>query len=182
MKGVVFTEFFSFVEEQHSPEFLQDVINCSEIASKGVYTATGTYPVCEMAALLGSLAEKTGTDVSRLLLVFGEHLFGRFADGFPAMFRDADNAFDFLASVEDKIHVEVRQLYPDAELPRFEVIEHTPSRFVMVYTSSRHLGDFCEGLIRGCLAHFGEAATVGRVVKEVDPNSVIEFSIERAAA
>lgn len=179
MKGVVFTELFSFVEDGHSPEFLQETIDDSKVPSKGVYTATGTYPVCEMASLVATLSKKTGAEVPDLLRVFGEHLFHRFHDGHPSMFEGVDNAFDFLVSVEDHIHVEVKKLYPDAELPRLDVAEHTPNRFRLIYTSSRHLGDFCEGLIRGCLAHFKETAVITRKDLESDPNAVIEFTIEK---
>ena len=182
MKGIVFTKFFSFVEAQHSIEFLQEVIDQSAIESKGVYASTGTYPACEMAALVGAVSEKTGVDASDLLRAFGEHLFTHFVEGFPVFFERVDNAFEFLASIEDHIHVEVKKLYPDAELPSFEVGEHTPSGFRLIYTSSRHLGDFCEGLIRGCLAHFSEEATIIRNVVSSHPRSVIEFTIERAAS
>ncbi len=182
MKGVVFTELFSFVEDQHSPEFLQEAINLSEVPSKGVYTATGTYPACEMAALVASLSEKTGHDVSTLLRVFGEHLFTRFAAGYPEMLEGVDNAFDFLDSIETHIHVEVRKLYPDAELPHFETLEHTADRFRMVYTSSRKLGDFCEGLIQGCLTHFSEEASIERREIADGAEAVIEFIVTKAAA
>jgi len=73
MKGVVFTEFFEFVEETYSPEFLQETIADSQIASGGVYTSVGTYPVCEMGALVGSLSKRTGHDSSQLLKLFGRH-------------------------------------------------------------------------------------------------------------
>ena len=180
MKGIVFTEFFSFVEEQHSIEFLQEVIDNSDLDSKGVYASTGTYPACEMAALVGALGRKTGADTSSLLRVFGEHLFRRFFRGHPIFFEDIDNAFDFLATVENKIHVEVKKLYPDAELPSFEVVEHNAARFRIIYRSSRRLGDFCEGLMRGCLIHFGETAEITSKTLEDSPESVIEFIIERS--
>ncbi|MEL7488406.1 MAG: heme NO-binding domain-containing protein [Pseudomonadota bacterium] len=181
MKGVVFTEFFSFVEDAHSPEYLQEVIDASAVPSRGVYASTGTYHACEMAALVGALSHKTGADAATLLRVFGEHLFARFLDGFPTLFDDFDNAFDFLAAIESHIHSEVRKLYEDAELPSFDVAEHSPDRFRLIYTSSRHLGDFCEGLIRGCLSHFNEPASIRRRTIASTPNSVIEFTIEKAA-
>ena len=32
----------------------------------------------------------------------------------------------------------------------------------MTYTSSRHLGDLAEGLILGCIEHFGERIRIDR--------------------
>ena len=179
MKGVVFTEFYSFVENQYSIEFLQDVIDGASLASKGAYASTGTYPACEMAALIGSMAKKTGSDASNLLRVFGEHLLHRFAIEHREFFNDVENAFDFLSTVESKIHVEVKKLYPDAELPTFDVLQHESDRFRIVYSSTRHLSDFCEGLIQGCLAHFGEQAIITKKIIAEKPVSKVEFLLER---
>jgi len=109
MKGVVFTEFFEFVEETYSPEFLQETIADSQIASGGVYTSVGTYPVCEMGALVGSLSKRTGHDSSQLLKLFGRHLFRYFHASSPHFFEGVTCPFDFLASVETKIHVDVKE-------------------------------------------------------------------------
>jgi hypothetical protein len=59
---------------------------------------------------------KPRPDLPRL----GQHLFGRFVC-FP-FFSGVTSAFDFLAGLNGIIHVEVRKLYPDAELPHFEVL------------------------------------------------------------
>jgi len=146
MKGVVFTEFFEFVEREYSPEFLQETIAASQIASGGVYTSVGTYPVCEMGAL--------------------------------HFFEGINCPFELLASVETKIHVDVKKLYPDAELPTFEILEHSHDRFVMNYKSARGLGDLCEGLIEECLLHFGKPASISRELKSEDPVTVIQFTLQ----
>jgi len=179
MKGVVFTEFFEFIEQNHSVEFLQETIEHSQVASKGVYTATGTYPFCEMGALLTSLVEKTGKNASELLELFGVHLFGHFSRTSAHFFEGVGNAFDFLATVETHIHVDVKKLYPDAELPSFDIIEHTPDKFVMLYKSSRGLGALCEGLISGCLAHYGETAKITSKQIASDPITKIEFTLQK---
>lgn len=178
MKGVVFTEFFEFVEEQYSPEFLQETIIESEIESKGVYTAIGTYPVCEMGALVGTLAARTGHDVPLLLKLFGRHMFKYFYTSSGHFFEGVSCPFDMLASVETKIHVDVKKLYPDAELPTFEILEHTKDRFVMNYKSARGLGDLCEGLIEECLEHFNKPATITRKLVAQEPITVIEFTLQ----
>lgn len=178
MKGVVFTEFFEFVEGEYSPEFLQETIMDSGIESGGVYTSVGTYPVCEMGALVSTLAQRTGHDTALLLKLFGRHLFRYFYTSSPHFFADVNCPFDFLASVETKIHVDVQKLYPDAELPSFEVLEHSRERFVMNYKSARGLGDLCEGLIEECLLHFNTPATISREPISEDPVTIIKFSIQ----
>jgi hypothetical protein len=178
MKGVVFTEFFDFVEQQHSPIFLQQVINQSDLESNGAYTATGTYPTCEMGELVTKLAESTGSDPSTLLFLFGQHLLRYFVTSSPQYFDACDSAFDLLTTIESHIHVDVKKLYPDAELPTFQVIEHTPTRFVINYTSVRGLGDLCEGLIKATFDHYGETAKISRVPIAETPTTIIQFILE----
>lgn len=74
------------------------------------------------------------------------------------------DAFSFLSGIEDIIHAEVLKLYPDAELPRFIVEHHDAQRLVLLYQSPRHFEDLAEGLMHGCVAHFGEPIHIEREV------------------
>ena len=121
MKGIVFTEFLEMVESRFSFDMVDDILDDARPASGGAYTAVGTYPHDEMVALVSALSARSGLAVADLLRAFGAHLFGRFVQGYPDFFARVDNAFDFLAGIEDIIHAEVRKLYPDAELPHFTI-------------------------------------------------------------
>lgn len=177
MKGIVFTEFLEMVEERHSPELADEIIDACELANDGAYTSVGTYDYREMIALVGALAERTGVDASELTRAFGQHLFGRFLAQFPAFFEDTDSAFSFLYSVESHIHVEVLKLHPDAELPSFDWQELPDGRVAMVYRSSRPFADLAEGLIQGCGEHFGETLAVRR--EPLADGSGARFTLER---
>ena len=79
------------------------------------------------------------------------------------MFAGLGSTFDFLEKLDGYIHVEVRKLYADAELPKFQKV--TPAeanKMVMVYRSSRVFADLAAGLMAGCAAHFGEQITITR--------------------
>ena len=89
-------------------------------------------------------------------------LFQRFSIGYPALFADSHTSFDFLSRIDDVIHVEVRKLYPDAELPSLPCERLSADRLVMHYSSPRGFGDLAEGLIAGCIKHFGEDIAVTR--------------------
>jgi len=162
MKGVVFTEFLEMVETRFSMDMVDDIIDDAQLPSKGVYTAVGTYPHEEIVALAVALSQRSGTTTAELLLIFGEHLFGRFVKGYPSFFVGATDAFTFLAGIEDIIHLDVRKLYPDAELPKFDVEHHDAARLVLVYDSRRHFEDLADGLMRGCVAHFGGGIAIAR--------------------
>lgn len=180
MKGVVFTEFLEMVEARHSPALVEDLIEDADLPSQGVYTAVGTYPHGEMVLLVSALSKRTGVPVPDLLKLYGEHLFGCFGVRYPQHFKDAANAFDLLAGVESCIHKEVLKLYPDAELPTFLVEVHEPSYMRLIYASPRPFGDLCEGLIVGCLKHFGETARIVRQELASSPLTRIRFEIFKA--
>jgi len=154
LKGVVFTEFLDMVETVFSPEMVDDIIDDANTPSGGSYTAVGTYSHEEIIRLVTALSQRSNLPVPRLLCSFGEHLFQRFFQTYPHFFEGIDDAFVFLSGIEDIIHAEVLKLYPDAELPRFDIEHHDAHRLLMVYKSSRHFEDLAEGLIRGCIRHF----------------------------
>jgi len=162
VKGIVFTEFLDMVEEQYTPEIADRMITAAAVPSGGAYTAVGTYDYREIVQLVAQLSALTSIPVPRLLHTFGVYLFDRFVAVYPALFAGATSAFSFLEQIEDYIHVEVRKLYPDAQLPTFDCDTSTPGRLTMLYRSSRPFADLAEGLIAGCIAHFGEPIVVHR--------------------
>lgn len=179
MKGVVFTEFLDMVEQRFSADMVDDIIDQASLPGGGAYTAVGTYPHSEMVALVVALSDKSGTPVPTLLKAFGEYLFGRFVLAYPAFFQGVTDVFGFLSGIEDIIHAEVRKLYPDAELPRFDVEAHDAKRLVLRYSSGRHFEDLAEGLIRGCCQHFGEAITLQRETLDTGDARQERFTLTR---
>lgn len=181
MKGIVFREFTDMVQQKFSPEILDRIIETSHLASGGAYTTVGTYDHREIVELVGHLSDETGIAVPDLLRAFGRHLFGRFVELFPRFFITATSVFEFLSRIDGIIHVEVKKLYPDAELPQFETSLPDPNRLVMVYRSARKFGDLAEGLILGCIGHFGENISVTREDLPCANGSHIRFTLNLAS-
>ena len=126
MKGVVFTEFLDLVETRFSANMVNDILQDAELPSSGAYTTTGTYPESDMVAMVVALSLRSRTPIPNLLRAFGEHLFGRFVQGHPGLFKGMTDTFEYLAGMENLIHNEVRQRHPDAQLPRSEIEHHDP--------------------------------------------------------
>lgn len=162
MKGLIFTEFLSLVESQWDADMVDDIIEACDLPSGGAYTAVGTYDHTEIVALVVELSERSKVPVPDLLRIYGEHLFGKLASAYPHFVGKSGDLLDFLEGVESYIHVEVRKLYPDAELPSFETKRLEPRGLEMIYRSSRHLDDVCHGLIQGAIVHFKSEATIER--------------------
>jgi hypothetical protein len=179
VKGVVFTEFVEMVEDLYSPELADKVITKVDPPSGGAYTSVGTYEFEEMVGLLSALSEEIGKTIPEILQMFGKRLFKQFELKFPEIFVEAPDSFSFLEKVESIIHVEVRKLYPDAELPAFEINREAPERLVMVYDSPRALSDFGAGLMSGCFAHFGENVEVTTTDLSDGAGTKVKFVLER---
>lgn len=176
MKGIVFTEFLELVEDTFGLETVEEIIEKSDLASKGAYTSIGTYEFSEMLALVSNLSEKTSMTIDELLHVYGLHFFSVIERDYPQILATYNNAMELLSSVESHIHVEVRKIYPDAELPRFEVAEQTGTSLTLIYYSSRSMYAFGLGLMEKAFEHYGKKATI-TYEKMKEDGSQVKFVI-----
>jgi len=171
MKGIVFSEFIDMVDEKFSMEMSERLIDEVKPPSGGAYTTVGTYDAQEMVDLVLKLSEITNIPVPDLLKTFGRHLLSRFVVVFPQFFEGVTSTFDFLPMVESYVHLEVKKLYGDAELPSFTCDSPYPGRLEMTYRSARRLTDLAEGLILGTADHFNEQIEVKRKTIPEDPSA-----------
>ncbi len=180
MKGMVFTEFLEMVEDEFGWEVADEIIEESNLPSGGAYTSVGTYPHTEMVSLVVNLSKKTEVAVPDLLKAYGRYLFKRFNDAYGTFFENVESTFDFLQKIENYIHVEVLKLYPEAELPSFDYERPSENQLVMFYKSERPFADFAEGLIQGCILHFGESITIEREDLNEANGSEAKFILSKA--
>ena len=160
MKGIVFTEFLDLVEDKFGLEVVDKIITQSQLESNGVYTSIGTYKFSEMLQLLQHLSAHTSISIDDLLLVYAEHFFSVIENSYPGLLATYKDPIEMISSIEDHIHVEVRKIYPDAELPTFMVEEKTESSLIMIYKSSRAMHHFGLGLMNKTFEHFNTTATI----------------------
>ncbi|WP_411893321.1 heme NO-binding domain-containing protein [Winogradskyella sp. A2] len=147
MKGIIFTEFLELVEEKFGLGMVDKIISQSELKSDGIYTSVGTYEFGEMLQLITHLSENTDISVDDLLMVYAEHLFAALIKTHPNLVEHYKDPMDLLASIENHIHVEVQKIYPEAQLPTFELIERTDNKMIMIYKSDKALYMLGKGLM-----------------------------------
>lgn len=176
MKGIVFTEFLEMVESEYGYELVDQLLTQNELPSGGIYTAIGTYDHAEMMTLVHHLSKTTQTPIPDLLRAYGRYMFGAFTRNYHQFIERSNSAFNLLSSIHHYIHVEVRKLYPDAELPHFTVEQPSENRLSMHYESERRMSDFAHGLIEGCLSYYGERATISKT-NLVEDGSQVMFDI-----
>jgi hypothetical protein len=177
MKGLIFRELLNMVEDQFGYEMVDKIISDSNLPNDGAYSTVGTYPHSELMTLVSNLSKHSNIKVPQLLEAYGEHAFGIFATNYQAWFEGHTNAYSFLNSVENTIHVEVLKLYPEAELPSITVTEMNDSQMTFVYKSSRKMADFALGLVKGCLKHFNNEAIIEKTAINEDLSKV-QFTLK----
>lgn len=165
MRGLIFTELLELIENQFGYDTLDDVIDGAKLENDGAYTATGSYPFEELVRIVVSLSEQTNIPVEQLLEVYGEYLFPKLLRILPEFDKQGD-ILKFIESVEAVIHVHVKKLYSDVELPTFKIISSSDKELEFYYISKKHIPQLAKGLMIGASKHFEQDVNVS--FKEVD--------------
>lgn len=179
MKGIVFTELEEMIVQAHGANLWDDALEACDLESGGAYTSVGTYEHTELLQIIVALSKQTDIPLKQLVKGYGHHLFFRFHALMPQFFERPANAFEFLESVHDYIHVEVKKLYPEAVLPQFETCRHNADSLTMIYKSRCPFADLAEGLICGCIDFYKEQIDLTYVDKNTDGQYCREFILNR---
>jgi hypothetical protein len=177
MKGIIFVELIAMAEDMLGEEVVDSVLATADLPSGGAYTSVGQYACAELVAIVGGLSRVSNVAPEELQRLFGHWMMKSFATHYGEFFERNQGALDMLQSIEDEIHVEVKKLYPDAELPNFDTDRQGPDALQMVYRSPRGLSHFCHGLIEGCLAHYDTSARIEQADRSVPGMTMTAFDI-----
>ncbi|MGR3712995.1 MAG: heme NO-binding domain-containing protein [Shimia sp.] len=181
MKGVVFVELIRMAETVIGEEAVDDILDNLDLDSDGAFSSVGNYPCSELMKIVDAFGIYLDAPVEVLQVKFGNWMFERFVDGYPAFFENKTDGFDMLDSIENEVHVEVRKLYPEVELPTFATERPKEGQLKMVYSSERPLQHFCRGMLESCMTHFGHEFTVDMQESTSDGEYRAEFLVKMAA-
>lgn len=170
MKGVVFTEFLTLVDTAFSPEMAEEIIAACDLPSGGVYTSVGTYSHQELIAMVVELSKRTETPVPALVKTFGHHLFNVLANSTMVEIDVKQDFFDFLFSVENYIHVEVKKLYPEASLPEISCTLNENKTLTLDYQSRCPFADLADGLLHEGAVFFKTDVEIERTAGNAEGN------------
>jgi len=178
MRGVVFTEMIEFVEEAISFDVADKMIEMAKLDNNGAFSQGGNYPFSDLVKLLAALSEITGKSKDELLFIFGQYLFSVLVKLYGKNIKEVGSSLDFIDSVEHYVHVEVKKLYPDADLPTFKTIQKDEKQLTLIYSSEKKLESLAHGLISSCGEYFGEKLTITFKTVSTEPYQV-EFLIKK---
>lgn len=180
MKGTVFVELLKMAEDAFGEDVVDHVLDNTELANDGVYTAVGNYPCSELVKIVEAFSEHSGISPNVLQVKFGHWMLEHFAEHYSEFFKGKTGSFEMLEAIDQEIHLEVKKLYPDAELPRFETKRMADNHLSMRYSSPRPLVGFCHGLIEACVLRFDEKASISRCPIEHDKTSTkFDITLEK---
>jgi hypothetical protein len=163
-------------EAAFGEETVDMVLDKANLDNGGAFTTVGNYPCSELVKIVVAFSEHSGLSPQVLQMKFGHWMMDHFVVAYPQFFKNKTDAFAMPESIEEEIHVEVRKLYPEAELPTFATARTAPNQLTMVYESPRPLSAFCEGMIEACLEHFDEEGSIRSAAHPTNEN-VTTFAI-----
>jgi hypothetical protein len=180
MKGIVFSSFLDFVEQRLGDDFVDEMIEASDLSTNGAYTNVGTYPVSELVEMVGYILARHDFDPDQLLRDFGRHTFKHLTDNYQHMVVDFKDSFDCIYHVDQTIHQNVLKLYPDAELPNMNAkIVDDGSRLLLEYQSTRPFMHFAHGLVEGCIEYFNDRVEIEMIDRSNGEGNHAEFVLSR---
>jgi hypothetical protein len=177
MKGVVFTELIEFTENEYGFDVVDEIL-IDENGDDKIFTQAGNYSFDELVALFVALSKETGESIENLLYNFGVYLFGRLAKMASFLMDSSSSSIEAISKVDTYIHIEVKKLYPDADLPDFRVVEHKEDLLKIEYSSEKNLQPFAKGLMVGCGKHFGEELNIELLTVSTEPNVTL-FTVQK---
>lgn len=177
MRGIVFCEFLDWVEDQYGLTMVDRIILRSDLATGGAYTSIGEYDHDELRQLVAQLSAATQTTEPELLQVLGKRLFARSSEFFPRYFGSAHSSLDVLSNVDELIRVEIRKLYPDADVLKLEWGHEASEQWSFAYRSSLACADLVEGMLAASVEQFCDQIELEREELEIEHEPAVCFRL-----
>ena len=156
MKGEIFNLLEGFIISLVGEEKFEEIyrVCLPNLETKQAYVGPESYPDKDFFQIVKRAVSVLGVEKEAAIKSFGKYCFPRLFAKIPESQRKYSNLKEFLLTINDVIHVEVKKLSPNATPPEFTYIDAGPNELVMVYKSKRKLYDFVEGMIESAAEYF----------------------------
>ena len=158
MKGIIFNVVEEVVADRYGEDAWDSLLDTAEL--DGSYTSLGSYPDEDLFRLVGAASQTLEVPADDVVRSLGEGAIPILAERYAVFFDAHDSTREFLLTLNDIIHPEVRKLYPGAIVPDFDFDEDDEGNLLLGYQSERKLCALAEGFILGAAAHYGESAAL----------------------
>ena len=158
MKGVLFSIVEDAITAEHGAEAWDALLTKADV--DGGYTSLGDYPDDEFYRLIAVGAELLDVPPRDLTRHLGHSALLALGDRYPDFFSPHARAIDFVLTINDVIHPEVRKLHREADPPEFDFTVGEDGELTVAYHSRRRLCALAEGMIRGAATYYGDRVVV----------------------
>lgn len=162
MKGTIFVELVKMAESAFGEDVVDDVLDKADLENDGAFTSVGNYPCSELIKIVVAFSEHSGISAEKLQRMFGHWMMDHFVENYEEFFEGKTDSLSLLEAVDGEIHVEVKKLYPNAELPVFDTERLNEGQLKLTYSSPRPLVEFCHGMVEASLERYNQEAKIGR--------------------
>ncbi len=160
MKGIVFIILNEMVETQYGIEAWEGILEKVKPECEGVYISTENYPDEEIVRYVTVISETLNLPSTSVTKVFGRYLFDELNQKMSFFSKQSQSLFDFLDSIENVVHKEVRKLYINSSLPKIDCHIKNRTELHMHYESPRKLCYLAEGLISGAADFYEDSIEI----------------------
>lgn len=175
MKGVVFNLLGEAVTAEHGVDAWDDLLDVAGL--DGAYTSLGSYPDGEMIRLVEVAANMLDRSPAEVLRWFGRAAMPLLSQRYSAFFEGHKTSREFVRSVNDIIHPEVRKLYAGAGCPHFVFADDQEGRLLIGYSSPRQLCYLAHGFVEGAADHYGETIELEHIACMLDGSPACRMAV-----
>jgi len=149
-----------------------------QLQTAGAYTSVGNYSHQELLALATALCVATNSQMPAIMDLFATQLMHAFVRMHPEFFQPEQDILNFLLSVDEHIHANVRKIYPDANPPKLQGTILEDGSLLLNYSSSRPFAELAIALTRASGEHFGQELNI-RVVNRQENDCAITLNVRK---
>jgi hypothetical protein len=180
MKGIVFNILEDFIDENFGDNTFDTLVELVLPELDEPFVGPGTYSDEQLMAIVGKAIEVKKLELDPTLRAFGAFMFTKLASKYPGFVDPHDNPKDFIKTIHDIIHVEVRKLFPEAITPVFIYSNETENSLTLKYVSKRNLFALAEGLMDGSGAYYNKPFKIKRTEENREDNYCV-FDLDFSA-
>ncbi|MEM7081899.1 MAG: heme NO-binding domain-containing protein [Pseudomonadota bacterium] len=182
MIGTIFVEFLEFVEEKYGLDTVDVIVEHARdsLSTNGSYTAVGNYAHDELLALAVAIHEVESTSINTIIHDFARHLMDYFVDKHGLYFAASNDVYEFLLSVGNIIHADVRKLYPKAQPPEITGSLNEESELLITYRSKRPLAELALALTGFAGDVFDQPLSIDVLERDEDGRRIV-MKVRKAA-
>jgi len=158
VKGIIFNLVEDVVCDAHGDQVWDQLL--TDAGLEGGYTSMGDYPDEELHALVGAASQALGVPADEVVRTLGHGAVLGLSELYPQFFTPHRHTIDFVVTLNDVIHPEVRKIHRRADPPEFVFTRVGDDELLVEYQSRRGLCALADGMLGGAAVYYREQATV----------------------